>query len=417
MFGLGSIDRLRKVVLARRIPMRLILRKFLIGTMLLCLTGISNAQKRIEGQLQIGDPNVMRDLDGFQIKAFGYLDASHRGTSQVKETLSGDRGQFSIEVMEQGSIVAAFAPDGSVVGWISAGPEQASLQIDVVRSSIISGQIMDSDQKSPVAGLRVRMVTPVGDGGLLRTSLGRSVTTDAEGRFTLNGILPGIPYWIQIGRQILDEESPAGADFENWLPFQVDQAEDWLLPTTWVRLNEQLDVKLASDSGASDTPEHPKSVPSAEAALEKMLTGGESSENRLMVYCRGGDRSSSQSLNTVLAGLQMLLGERFGLVILDPDQGVTQELVRKIRGSRLDQTWLAVLDSRGQVVSRFDTDFQVPPELFPKLQSRYWRSNPPKANQFLEAVGELVADLTLEEALQVVRLLGYTSLPGLAKFQ
>ena len=413
----GPIDRFRKEVLTRRIPFQFLLRIILAGTALLCHAEILNAQKRMEGQLKIGDPNVMRELDGFQIKAFGYLDASHRGTSQVKETVSGDRGQFKIDVMDQGSIVAAFASDGSVVGWTWGSTDQTSVQLDVVRSSVISGQILERDRGTPVAGIRVRIATPVGDGSLLRTSLGRSVTSDSEGRFSLNGILPGIPYWIQVSRQILDERSPSGVGFENWIPFQIDHGQDWLLPTTWVRLNEQSEVRLAPEPATPNELGHPKSVQDAEARLEKILAGEEPSQDRVLLYSRGRDASSSESMDSVMAGLQKLLGDRFSLIILDPDRPPTPGLTRKLPRLDPEQTWVAVLNKQGQRVASFQADFQGPPDLFPKLPARYWLSSPIKANQLLETIGEAVSDLTLEEALQVVRLMGYASLPALAKFQ
>lgn len=409
-------DRLRKVGLLRRSPSDLILFLVLFGAALLSLPLTVNAQRRVEGRLEIGDPNVMRGLDGFEIKAFGYLDATRRGTSQVKETVSDEQGEFTIEVMNQGSIVSAFSPDGRVVGWTWGDPEQADLRIALVRSAVFSGQILERESGRPVTGLRVRTVTPVGSEGLLRTSLGMSVTTDVEGRFTLSGILPGIPYWIQISRQIVDEESPTEAGFQNWIPVQVDQAQEWVLPTTWVRVSEQLEISLNTAAAGGDLPP-PASDDDLQQSLDTALASVKESRNRVLVYCRGKDGTRAQRLDAVIVGLQNLLGDRLKVVMMDAHQKGASSLPHPFSQQKVDQAWVALIDSRAKILETIDGRFANPHDLFTEFWSQDWLRSPPKANQFLEMIGSSVPDVTLEEALQVVRLLGYTSLPALAEFQ
>jgi hypothetical protein len=417
MSGSDRFDRSRKVGLFRPSPSHRIVCLVWLGAALVSLPLNADAQQRVEGRLEIGDPNVMRGLEGFEIKAFGYLDASRRGTSQVKEAVSDEQGEFKIEVMNQGSIVSAFSPDGRVVGWTWVDPQQADFRLDLVRSAVFSGQVLERETGRPVTGLRVRTVTPVGRDGLLRTSLGTSVTTDVEGRFTLSGILPGIPYWIQIGRQVLDKESPTDAGFQNWFPLQVNQAQEWVLPPMWVRVSEQLEVSLTTVAEAGGDWVLPASEAEFKELLENALASVMESKNRVLVYCRGKNQTRAARLDALIVGLRTLLGERLNVVILDSSQQGAETLPLSFSQQKVEQTWVAMLDSRAKILETVDGRFADPHELFTEFWSQDWLSSPPKANQFLEMIGHSVPDLTLEEALQVVRLLGYASLPALANFQ
>lgn len=380
------------------------------------LSDFAGAQQRISGQLQIADPNIMRGLEGFSIKAFGFADPTRGRTSQVKEAVSDAEGNFRIEVTPHGVMVAAFSTDDSVLGWSWVKPDQNSVAIPLVQSATLKGQFVDGTSGRPVAALQIRTVTPVEKGRLLRTSFGTQVETDSGGRFTLRGFLPGVPYWVQVGDRVAVDDGSISPRFTNWIPVVFEGSETWTLSTQEVDLNDRQEVvlrKAISDAPNVDFQNHGSN---AKLQFERGLSRAKEQASPVLLYFRGIDTGTVRQVDPVIEKVKSLFESRLVLVVLDQEQEGCQELLRDLRKTDARSTWVAVLDSEGAVKASMDATQIETPAMFEPVKGPSVLKSPPNANRFLHLLQRAIADMSLEEARAVVKYLGYPHLPGLNDF-
>ena len=389
-----------------------------IGVVLGCsmLSDVAAAQQRLSGQLQIADPNIMRGLEGFSIKAFGFADPTHERTSQVKEAVSDAEGNFRIEVTPHGVMVAAFSPDHSVLGWSWVKPDQNRVSIPLVRSATLQGQFVDGASGRPIVALQIRTVTPVEKGRLYRTSFGVQAETDSSGRFTLRGFLPGVPYWVQVGDRIAMDDRAISPRFTNWIPVIFEGSETWSLSKREVDVNDGQEVGLRTAVSSPSNVNFLDFGSNAKLQFERTLSRARERKTPVLLYFRGTDTGMVKELDPVIEKVTSLFGSRLGLLVLDQAQEGSQELIRDLRKVDARSTWFAVLNSKGVVTASIDAAQIRTPAMFEPNQGSSFLKSPPTANGFLYLLKKSIPDLSLEEARTVVKSLGYLHLPGLNDF-
>ncbi len=125
------------------------------------------------------------------------------------EATTNDNGWFRVERWLGKLNLYAFSKDGKRAGSATIGPDDAEVTIALQPAGGAKGQVIDQSNGRPVANRAVSYAVfywfdkPEGVG---TTCLGDGVTTDAEGRFAITNLVPGIEY--QMDMELSQETKP-----------------------------------------------------------------------------------------------------------------------------------------------------------------------------------------------------------------
>ena len=159
--------------------------------------------ERITG-LVLG-PRERRDIGTLSLAAPGRFDvhvtddhgapiggALQESAAQWQQTTADGEGRFTFDALSPGGTeLVACAPGGAPLDVASVAVGEIG-EIDLVlpRTATLTGRVTDADTGVPVAGVVVSVAAP--GGGWDQGSLGRMATSDADGRWTLDQLPPGM---------------------------------------------------------------------------------------------------------------------------------------------------------------------------------------------------------------------------------
>ncbi len=145
---------------------------------LLLLTAATIAAQILEGT--VVNKTTGAPVDGARVML-------NLGSRTVYETTTDGRGAFRVEGLKPGSYIPYIDKKGFIPAAVSLrmfqiveGGQTVSLRAEMVPMGKVSGHVLDADGR-PVKGAQVEMLASFG---------GPSVTTDADGNFSLTELVP-----------------------------------------------------------------------------------------------------------------------------------------------------------------------------------------------------------------------------------
>ncbi len=133
------------------------------------------------------------------------------------EAVSDNQGRFQTERWRDRMHLYARNPEGNLATMMSIGEDEEEVAILLLEAAKLKGRIIDKNGK-PVALLRITCLLSIGPDKNLGGRAYFSTTTDADGRFTLGGLV--------VGAQCSIRATPLGADrFATLKQFPVTEAK------------------------------------------------------------------------------------------------------------------------------------------------------------------------------------------------
>ena len=117
------------------------------------------------------------------------------------ETKTDSAGEFHVTRELHRTVLCARCSDGKRKGVVEIGPDEQRVMIRMQPVASAVGRLVDAESKQPLAGkqLRFGVDVPIGDDDApWKTAFGNTVVTDSEGKFILEGLVPGQEYGIDV---------------------------------------------------------------------------------------------------------------------------------------------------------------------------------------------------------------------------
>ena len=123
--------------------------------------------------------------------------------------ISGPDGRFQTERGPGETIVHAASKDRSLAGIMKIGPEDKEIVVPIGATGSASGRLTDEETAAPIADRRIEYGVWIQfTDGTFAWRFGDNVTTDADGRFTIDKLIPGQEYVLEAVTEADGEGNP-----------------------------------------------------------------------------------------------------------------------------------------------------------------------------------------------------------------
>ncbi|GAA5505025.1 carboxypeptidase regulatory-like domain-containing protein [Novipirellula caenicola] len=114
---------------------------------------------------------------------------------------SADDGTFRVKRYKEPTYVHVENPTKSLAAVVILDPEQTTLEVALEPTGSVTGRLLkdDSEQPWPNQEINYGINVPAVTGETWSTRFGDSVVTDAEGRFSIDGLVGGFEYSVNLG--------------------------------------------------------------------------------------------------------------------------------------------------------------------------------------------------------------------------
>lgn len=123
-------------------------------------------------------------------------------------------GTFEVERELHATVIYAQSPDKKRAGVVEIGPDDKTVTIPIQPLGSVTAQLIDSKTKEPLKEREIRYGVRINlreNSGPFRTSFGGKATTDDEGRVTLDHLVVGQKYDLNL---VLPSDNPK--NFPSW---------------------------------------------------------------------------------------------------------------------------------------------------------------------------------------------------------
>jgi len=131
------------------------------------------------------------------------VDGVYRNEQHVADfrARTDDAGQFNVQRQLHPITMYVASKDGSLKGIVEVTEDQKRVTIEIAPVASVTGRMIDRDTKEPKAETEIgwgRRITLGYESSISRTSWGGKVTTDADGNFTVTGLVDGQKYHFTV---------------------------------------------------------------------------------------------------------------------------------------------------------------------------------------------------------------------------
>ena len=144
-------------------------------------------------------------------------------------------GVFTVRREAQLTCIFSANADRSKVGLTLTGPDETETLVVLTPPATVTGRLVHADDGTPFADEPVRggLTIKDDDSGLSMNVFGPRVSTNADGRFTATGLVPGWEYWLHLrsrrgnnGYPSIGRLTPAGPETINLGTVRLTKARD-----------------------------------------------------------------------------------------------------------------------------------------------------------------------------------------------
>ena len=148
------------------------------------------------------------------------------------EFLTDENGRFSGERKLHPAVLHARSRDGRLAGLTEIAADDADAAVKVWPVGKATGRIVDEAVGAPAAsrafhyGVRVYFL---GNESMFSVAFGGEATTDDEGRFELNGLIPGVEYYLAVDQNTFTVDAATTYDLGDLVlkkPYQPPTLEE-----------------------------------------------------------------------------------------------------------------------------------------------------------------------------------------------